>query len=133
MENNLHPALTVRLYTDRKCFGPGVAMLLRRVDSLHSLRAAAADMRMAYSKAWTILRTAEEELGIKLVHSTTGGRNGGGAALTEEGIRLLDAFDAYERELKETANRLFPQYFAPFIPEDRDVPPPPKSSVPPKH
>lgn len=22
----LHPALTVRLYTDRKCFGPGVAI-----------------------------------------------------------------------------------------------------------
>ena len=27
----LHPAVTLRLYTDHKCFGPGVAMLLRRV------------------------------------------------------------------------------------------------------
>ena len=54
----LHPAVTLRLYTDHKCFGPGVAMLLRRVRKLHSLRSAAMDMDMAYSKAWTILREA---------------------------------------------------------------------------
>ena len=115
MEDKLHPALTVRLYTDKKCFGPGVAMLLRRLDSLHSLRAAAMDMDMAYSKAWTILRTAEEELGMKLVHSTTGGRGGGGAVLTREGRDLLEAFDAYERELKDAAARLFPEYFGAFL------------------
>lgn len=116
----LHPVLTVRLYTDQKCFGPGVAMLLRRVRTLHSLRAAAMDMNMAYSKAWTILRTAERELDRKLVHSTTGGRQGGGAVLTEDGQRLLDAFDAYEAELRETARRLFPAYFGAFLPEERE-------------
>ncbi|MDE6998064.1 MAG: ModE family transcriptional regulator, partial [Oscillospiraceae bacterium] len=68
--DRLHPALTVRLYTDKKCFGPGVAMLLRRVRTLRSLRAAAMDMDMAYSKAWSILRTAERELDMKLVRST---------------------------------------------------------------
>ena len=113
----LHPALTVRLYTDRKCFGPGVAMLLRRIRTLHSLRSAAMDMDMAYSKAWTILHTAEQELGIKLVHSTTGGRRGGGAVLTEQGQRLLDAFDAYETRLKDSAAQLFPEYFQEFLPE----------------
>ena len=117
-ERKLHPALTVRLYTDRKCFGPGVAMLLRRVRTLRSLRAAAMDMEMAYSKAWTILREAERGLGVKLVHSTTGGRGGGGAVLTEEGEAILTAFDAYERELKGTADRLFPQYFGSLLPED---------------
>ena len=120
MDCNLHPAITVRLYTDRKCFGPGIAMLLRRVRELHSLRAAAMDMDMAYSKAWTILHTAERELRIKLVHSTTGGRRGGGAVLTGEGQRLLDAFDAYEAQLKEAAVRLFPQYFQEFLPADGD-------------
>lgn len=113
----LHPALTVRLYTDRKCFGPGVAMLLGRVRTLHSLRAAAADMGMAYSKAWTILHTAEDELGVKLVHSTTGGRSGGGAVLTDRGEALLEAFNAYEAALKDAATRLFPQYFGPLLPE----------------
>ena len=74
----LHPAVTLRLYTDHKCFGPGVAMLLRRVRKLHSLRSAAMDMDMAYSKAWRIIRTAEEVFGCKMLRSTTGGRHGGG-------------------------------------------------------
>ena len=61
MRNDLHANLTVRIFTDRKCFGPGVAELLRRVRELHSLRAAAMSMNMAYSKAWTVLRTAQED------------------------------------------------------------------------
>ena len=113
-DTSLHPAVTLRLYTDRKCFGPGVAMLLRRVESLHSLRAAAMDMNMAYAKAWTILREAERGLGVKLLHSTTGGRGGGGAVLTAEGAELLAAYDACDRELKEEARRLFCRYFSDF-------------------
>ena len=113
-DTSLHPAITLRLYTDRKCFGPGIAMLLRRVQTLHSLRSAAMDMNMAYSKAWTILREAEQGLGMKLLHSTTGGRNGGGAVLTEDGERLLEAYSSYERELKEEGLRLFEKHFASF-------------------
>ena len=65
----LRPVITARLYREGKCFGPGVAMLLRRVRTLRSLRAAAMDMDMAYSKAWTILRNAERQLGVKLLQS----------------------------------------------------------------
>ncbi len=111
----LHPAVTFRLYTDQKCFDPGVAMLLRRVKDLRSLRAAAMDMHMAYSKAWTILREAERGLGVKLLHSTAGGRGGGGAVLTEEAEDLLRAYDACDRELKELGQRLFRQYFAAYV------------------
>ena len=111
---SLHPAITLRLYTDRKCFGPGIAMLLRRVKKLHSLRSAAMDMNMAYSKAWTILREAERGLGFPLLHSTTGGRHGGGAVLTEDGERLLEAYEAYEQEMKGQGQALFEKYFATF-------------------
>ena len=113
-DTSLHPAVTLRLYTDRKCFGPGVAMLLHRVRTLHSLRSAAMDMHMAYSKAWTILREAEQGLGFPLLHSTTGGRNGGGAVLTAEGERLLDAYDLCERELRAAGERLFSRHLAAF-------------------
>ena len=89
MEEKLSYRNTVRLFAGEKCFGPGVAELLRRVRELHSLRAAAMSMNMAYSKAWTVLRTAQEGLGVKLLRSSTGGRNGGGATLTAEGERLL--------------------------------------------
>ena len=107
METTLHPVISIRLFTDRKCFGPGVAALLHRVEEHHSLRAAAASMEMAYSKAWTIVRNAEDCLGFKLLHSATGGRNGGGATLTPEAIRLLAAYDAYCAALRTEAEALY--------------------------
>ena len=60
MKENLKLKLTVRLYSDddERCFGPGIATLLHRVDAHRSLRAAAASMGMAYSKAWRIVRRA---------------------------------------------------------------------------
>ena len=114
MEQKLRIVMSVRLFADEKCFGPGVADLLRRVDQLHSLRSAAADMRMAYSKAWTIIKNAEKQLGFKLISSTTGGRNGGGAALTEEGRALLEAYDGYCAELRAFGESIFDKYFHSF-------------------
>ena len=58
MEQNLHPVLSIRIFAEEKCFGPGVAALLNRIHEHHSLRAAAMSMGMAYSKAWTILRAS---------------------------------------------------------------------------
>lgn len=114
-ERKLHPVITVRLFTDEKCFGPGVAMLLERVERLHSLRSAAMDMDMAYSKAWTILRNAERQLGFKLISSTTGGRHGGGAVLTREGERMLSAYNAFAREVRESGEALFRKYFSQML------------------
>ena len=82
MEQQFRPVLTIRIFGEEKCFGPGVAVLLRKVRELHSLRAAAMSIGMAYSKAWTILKNAQQSLGFKLLDSTTGGKHGGGARLT---------------------------------------------------
>lgn len=71
MEQNLHYNVSVRLFAEEKCFGPGIAALLHRVQELHSLRAAAMSMGMAYSKAWTITKHAERQLGFPLLHSST--------------------------------------------------------------
>lgn len=82
MERKMTYKLSCRLFTDAKCFGPGVVQLLHAVQQLHSLRAAALSMDMAYSKAWTIVKNSEKALGFPLLTSTTGGKGGGGAALT---------------------------------------------------
>ena len=79
MEEKLSYRNTVRLFAGEKCFGPGVAELLRRVRELHSLRAAAMSMNMAYSKAWTIVKSSERILGVQLLHTSVGGRSGGDA------------------------------------------------------
>ena len=90
----------------------GIATLLQRVREHHSLRAGAASMEMAYSKAWTVLRTAQEGLGVKLLRSSTGGRNGGGATLTAEGERLLAAYEDYCAKLTAYGETLFAETFA---------------------
>ena len=107
--------LSCRLFTDVKCFGPGVSQLLKRVDELHSLRAAAMSLSMAYSKAWTVIRNAENGLGFHLLLSNTGGRNGGGAALTPEGQALLSAYDQFCAELREYGDKLFAEKFGEFL------------------
>lgn len=112
MKNDLHPVLTIRLFTDRKCFGPGVAELLHRVDEEHSLRSAAAAMEMAYSKAWKILKNAEECLGLRLLDTAVGGKGGGGASLTPEARKLLEAYDGLCRELETHTAERFAEMFA---------------------
>lgn len=107
--------LSCRLFTDAKCFGPGVAQLLHAVQELHSLRAAALSMDMAYSKAWTIIKNSEKALGFSLLDSTTGGKGGGGAALTPEGARLLRAYDTFCSRLHDAAGELFQEEFAPYL------------------
>ena len=107
----LRYALTLRLYGEDKCFGPGIAALLRGVEQTHSLRQAAIEMDMAYSKAWRILKLAEESLGFSLLASTTGGRGGGGAVLTEEAKKLLKDYEAFSDAVKSFADETFLEIF----------------------
>lgn len=112
MDRDLHVVLSTRLFSDQKCFGPGVSQLLKRVDELHSLRAAALSMSMAYSKAWTVIRNAEDGLGFKLLDSNVGGKNGGGAALTDEARQMIAAYDDYCEKLRAYGTALFEETFA---------------------
>lgn len=113
MNRELHLKLTVRLYTedDQRCFGPGIATLLERVQEHKSLRAAAASMEMAYSKAWRIIRTAEDVFGCKMLSSTIGGHNGGGAILTPQAEQLLQAYRIYEADVKAYSQTKFEAAF----------------------
>ena len=103
--------ISVRFFTDGKAFGPGIAQLLHLVEELHSLRSAATSMEMAYSKAWTVIKNSEKALGYPLLTSTTGGKNGGGAALTEDGKELLQKYDEFCAEMKAYGDKLFAEKF----------------------
>lgn len=115
MKEKLHPVISVRVFREEKCFGPGIAALLKLVKEHHSLRAAAGSMGMAYSKAWTILKQSQAQLGFKLLDSTTGGTNGGGATLTPEAEALLSLYEAYCCELNAFAEGLFEKQFQQYL------------------
>ena len=118
MKKELHLKLTIRLFTDdnQRCFGPGIATLLERVREHRSIRAAAVSMEMAYSKAWRIIRTAEDVFGCKLLESTVGGQHGGGAVLTPEAERILAAYRDYQADVDQYARGKFDEAFG-FFPE----------------
>ena len=104
--------LTPRLYQNgERIFGPGAAELLERVESHHSLRAAAQSMEMAYSKAWRVIHNAEAGFGCKLLHSTIGGRHGGGAELTPEARQLLADYRRFTAEVDAYAQSRFREIF----------------------
>ncbi len=106
-KKQLRYSLTLRIYGEEKCFGPGIAELLERVDEVRSLRKATISMEMAYSKAWRIIKTAEESLGFPLLRSTTGGRGGGGAELTPEAQDFLQRFRRFEEAVRGYADEAF--------------------------
>ena len=122
-QNELHLKVTLRIYSDddQRCFGPGIATLLERVRVHKSLRAAAASMEMAYSKAWRIIRTAEGVFGCKLLSSTIGGSHGGGAVLTPQAERLLAAYADYQAQVEAFAQEKFRESFAFYKELDKDL------------
>ncbi len=82
--------------------GLGVVKLCERVQEFGSLNKAAADMGMAYSKAWRIIKNTEEGLGLSLF-VRQGAR---GSHLTPEAEALIALYRRIERETSECANRV---------------------------
>ena len=96
-ENTMRPVTKI-IFTDDngiKFFGEGPFRLLCSVEKTGSLRAAAMEMEMAYSKASKLLKQAEANLGFPLTIRSTGGKDGGGSILTPEGKRWLRQYEAY--------------------------------------
>lgn len=88
-------------------FGRGVANLCLGVRELGSLNAAAKSMKMAYSKAWRIIKETEAALGMQLLN-----RDGAhGSTLTDEGNQLIDAYVAIDAKLQKVAEEEFAKIF----------------------
>ena len=106
--------VTKIIFTDDngiKFFGEGPFRLLRSVEKTGSLRAAAMEMEMAYSKASKILKQAEANLGFPLTIRVAGGKDGGGSVLTPEGKRWLLQYEAYRDACVKANQSLYRQFF----------------------
>ena len=73
-------------------------------------------LRPRRSRAAAQSPRAQLSLGFKLLDSTTGGKHGGGATLTPEGEKLLDAYDSYCTRLRAYAQELFGETFDEILP-----------------
>ena len=108
MELKLTPRF---LQNGQRFFGPGVAELLERIDRCESIRTATMEMKIAYSKAWTMLRSCEAALGYPLIQRKVGGAGGGGSTLTPEGRSLLERYRRWEADCKAYAKEHLTEIF----------------------
>ena len=73
--------------------------LLESVGREGSISAAARATGITYKAAWDAIDAMNNLFGRPLIAAQTGGRRGGGATLTEEGLRLVQTFHRLEAEL----------------------------------
>ena len=78
-------------------FGPGKARLLELIEETGSIRAAASKMKLSYRRAWLLLQDIEKIFGGTVLERRTGGKAGGGAALTNRGRDIVKHFRNAER------------------------------------
>ncbi len=107
-------AVTKIIFIDdngEKFFGEGPAHLLRAIEETGSLRAAAKSMDMAYTKALKLIRNAETALDVSLIRRSTGGKDGGGSSLTDEGKEWLQRYESYRDACKQANGRLYMEFF----------------------
>ncbi len=86
-----------KLHARGVSFGREDAMLLRTIDDVGSLNAAATALGRSYSRAHERLRALEDAFG-PLVESQRGGAGGGGSVLTDGARRLLANFTRLRSE-----------------------------------
>ena len=107
----VHPAHRIWLEDQGvPVFGMGICELLTRVEATGSIRRAASDMGMAYSKAWQIVRRAEEHLGLELMVRHAGGKGGGFSVVSDEGRWLLGAFGALSEDTAALIEGLYDKH-----------------------
>lgn len=112
----MRPDLRAYLLDDggHRVFGPGPVELLERVGELGSLRAAAIEMGMAYTKATRIVRDAERAFGFPLTERTVGGSGGGGSSLTPAARDLIVRYRAFERSSEQALVSAYATCFSGF-------------------
>jgi molybdate transport system regulatory protein len=114
--------LKVQLDRGGKAFGEGPYELLRRVETTGSLHKAAAQMGMAYSKAWKLIRMIEERLGFGILEREVGGRSGGGSRITPQGKDFMSCYAKLREEAQEAVKRIFKKRFRSFKKSDTRKP-----------
>lgn len=83
--------------------------LLQAVAREGSITAGAKAAGLSYKAAWDALDAMTNLFGRPLLETRTGGKAGGGAALTPTGVRVIEAFGRLEAEMARVFRNLEPE------------------------
>ena len=81
--------------------GPGRVELLERIQVSGSLRQAALQMKMSYKQAWDMINHLNSHFDAPVVISHRGGKGGGKAIVTEQGVQLIQEFHQLQEKFRE--------------------------------
>ena len=109
----MKPALRVMLCDDagERFFGEGPCRLLHLIEETGSLRSAAAQMGLSYSKALRLVQHAGKETEFALTCQTIGGGGGGGSPRPAEARQFLERYEAYRDACVQTSRELYSAFF----------------------
>ena len=84
-------------------FGPGKADLVDAIARTGSIADAAKSLDMSYMRAWKLVRTMNEAFREPVIEATRGGKERGGAAVTDFGRRVLALYRRMEEKAAASA------------------------------
>ncbi len=106
--------LKVKIYlTDDegdKFMGIGVIWLLEEIERAGSLRKAAMNLGISYTKSYAMLSKAEENLAFPLIERRKGGASHEGAALTQKAKDFIKLYWAFQSRAKEKVVREYDDF-----------------------
>ena len=79
---------------------PGRVTLLERIGQYGSITKAAKSMEMSYRHAWLLVEDMNGKASVPPVVRSTGGKGGGGTALTDEGRQAIEHFNNIQQKVK---------------------------------
>ena len=122
--NGARLKIQARVMLDEEiAFGPGKADLLDAIAATGSISSAGKQLGMSYRRTWLLVDSMNGCFQKPLVETTTGGIQGGGTRLTDDGIDVLKRY----RQLQADIQTLSAQYFPEFKPLLRKKPVPSSS------
>lgn len=83
------------------------AELLRVIERTGSLQQAATETGLSYRRAWGKIREIEQNLGVTLIESSPGGRNGGTSQLSPEGKQFVQRYEHFREKAARDLRRVF--------------------------
>lgn len=106
--------LKIKIYLtddeDCKYMGIGVLWLLEEIGRTGSLRMAANNLDIAYSKGYSMITRAEENLGRPLIVRKKGGRMREGSSLTPFARSFIVLYRDFQQEVKDRAEEPYARF-----------------------
>lgn len=99
-------------YGDEIAIGPGKIAILEAIADTGSISAAGRKLGMSYRRAWLLVDQMNQYFKEPVVQAATGGAQGGGTALTETGLEVINLYRGIEQQAQE--------YSAPLIERLKD-------------